>query len=124
MTAEQLAMQEEQQKQSGLGAVVIAKDVVSSIAALAASEVDGVVTYKNETAGRITKRSVANSAKIEVVDGVVSVALSLHIKYNFGVPEVTKKVQEKVKQAIENMTGYEVADVNIKVAGISVPEME
>ena len=37
---------------------------------------------------------------------------------------VTEKVQEKVKAAIENMTGLEVADINIRVAGVEMDNQE
>ena len=42
------------------------------------------------------------------------------LKYDYSIMDVTKKVQEKVKNAVENMTGLEVADVNIKVAGVEM----
>ena len=35
---------------------------------------------------------------------------------------MSEKVQEKVKTAIENMTGLNVMDVNIKIAGVSLEE--
>ena len=56
----------------------------------------------------------------EVLEGVVTVSLALNLKYDYSIMEVTKKVQEKVKNAVENMTGLEVADVNIKVAGVEM----
>ena len=93
------------QNDASLGEVKIADEVVAIIAALAATEVDGVASM----AGNITN---------EV--GVVTVSLALNLKYDYSIMEVTKKVQEKVKNAVENMTGLEVADVNIKVAGVEM----
>ena len=52
----------------------------------------------------------------------VSVDLSLNMKYGYSIPAVSEKVQEKVKTAIENMTGLSVMDVNIKIAGVSLEE--
>ena len=49
-------------------------------------------------------------------------ALISDCKYGYSIKDITTKVQEKVKAAIENMTGLEVADVNIRVAGVDVPE--
>ena len=60
--------------------------------------------------------------KIDVLDGIVTVSLALNMTYGYSIREVTAKVQEKVKSAIENMTALEVADVNIRVAGVVVPE--
>ena len=58
--------------------------------------------------------------RIEVADGVVKVDLSVNVKYGYSIPEMGRKVQEKVKGAIENMTGLSVADVNIRIAGIEM----
>ena len=64
--------------------------------------------------------SLSKGVKVDVLEGVVTVSLALNLKYDYSIMEVTKKVQEKVKNAVENMTGLEVADVNIKVAGVEM----
>ena len=56
--------------------------------------------------------------KVEVNEDKVSVDLSLNVSYNYNIPEVSAKVQEKVKNAIENMTGLTVLEVNIKIASV------
>ena len=55
-----------------------------------------------------------------MLEDVVTVDATLNLKYGYNIKEVSAKVQEKVKVAIENMTGLNVADVNIRVAGIEV----
>lgn len=50
----------------------------------------------------------------------MSVQISLIIEYGCSVPVVTAKVQERVKSAIENMTGLEVTEVKITVAGVNM----
>ena len=57
-----------------------------------------------------------------MLEGVVTVSLALKLKYNYSIVDVTAKVQEKVKSAIENMTGLEVADINIRVAGVEMDD--
>ena len=42
--------------------------------------------------------------------------LYVNVSYNYNIPEVSEKVQERVKNAIENMTGLTVLEVNIKIA--------
>ena len=59
---------------------------------------------------------------MDVLEGVVTVSLALNLKYNYSIVDVTAKVQEKVKSAIENMTGLEVADINIRVAGVEMDD--
>ena len=106
------------------GEVKIADDVVAVIAALAAQEVEGVGTM----AGGIGKTIMAyvgvkkaeKGVRVEVAEGVVRVDLSITIHYGYSIPETSRKVQEKVKSSIENMTGLSVADVNIRVASIEI----
>ena len=112
------------QDDASLGEVKIADEVVAIIAALAATEVDGVASMAgnitNEVIGKLGIKNLSKGVKVDVLEGVVTVSLALNLKYDYSIMEVTKKVQEKVKNAVENMTGLEVADVNIKVAGVEM----
>ena len=112
------------QYDASLGEVKIADEVVAIIAALAATEVDGVASMAgnitNEVIGKLGIKNLSKGVKVDVLEGVVTVSLALNLKYDYSIMEVTKKVQEKVKNAVENMTGLEVADVNIKVAGVEM----
>ena len=112
------------QNDASLGEVKIADGVVAIIAALAATEVDGVASMAgnitNEVIGKLGIKNLSKGVKVDVLEGVVTVSLALNLKYDYSIMEVTKKVQEKVKNAVENMTGLEVADVNIKVAGVEM----
>ena len=116
------------QNDAGKGEVKIADEVVAIIAALAATEVEGVASMAgnitNELISRLGMKNLSKGVKVEVLEGVVTVSLTLNLKYNYSVVEVSGKVQEKVKNAIENMTGLEVADVNIKVAGVEMENQE
>ena len=116
------------QNDAGKGEVKIANEVVAIIAALAATEVEGVASMAgnitNELISRLGMKNLSKGVKVDVLEGVVTVSLTLNLKYNYSVVEVSGKVQEKVKNAIENMTGLEVADVNIKVAGVEMENQE
>lgn len=116
------------QNDAGKGEVKIADEVVAIIAALAATEVEGVASMAgnitNELISRLGMKNLSRGVKVDVLEGVVTVSLTLNLKYNYSVVEVSGKVQEKVKNAIENMTGLEVADVNIKVAGVEMENQE
>ncbi|MGN1023775.1 MAG: Asp23/Gls24 family envelope stress response protein [Lachnospiraceae bacterium] len=111
-----------------IGTVRIADDVVAMIAGYAAQEVDGVA----EMAGNSTQRFFGKSApkrptqgvRVEVADGQVRADLSVIMDYGFNIPATSSKVQARVKQAIENMTGLSVADVNVRIAGIKMPETQ
>ena len=116
------------QNDESLGEVKIADEVVAIIAALAATEVDGVASMAgnitNEVIGKLGIKNLSKGVKVDVLEGVVTVSLALNIKYNYSIVDVTGKVQEKVKNAVENMTGLEVADVNIKVAGVEMEKQD
>ena len=116
------------QNDASLGEVKIADEVVAIIAALAATEVEGVASMAgnitNEVIGKLGIKNLSKGVKVDVLEGVVTVSLALNLKYNYNIMDVTGKVQEKVKNAVENRTGLEVADVNIKVAGVEMEKQD
>ena len=106
------------------GEVRIADEVVAIIAGLAATEVEGVASMAgnitNELVGKLGMKTLSKGVKLTVVDNTVSVVLSLNLEFGFSVPEVSRRVQEKVKAAIENMTGLEVLEVSIQIDGVNI----
>lgn len=116
------------QNDASKGEIKIADEVVAIIAALAATEVEGVASMAgnitNELIGKLGMKNLSKGVKVDVLEGIVTVSLALNLKYNYSIVEVSARVQEKVKNAIENMTGLEVTDVNIKVAGVEMESQE
>ncbi len=115
-------------EKDAIGEVRIADEVVAIIAGLAATEVDGVDSMAgnitNELVGRLGMKNLSKGVKVDVTEEHVSVDLSLNIKYGYNIPDVSEKVQDKVKSAIENMTGLTVLDVNIRIAGVNMAEVK
>ena len=107
-----------------VGEVHIADEVVAIIAGLAATEVEGVASMAgnitNEMVSKLGMKSLSRGVKVTVLEGVVTVDLSLNIEYGKNVLETSRTVQERVKTSIENMTGLEVADVNIHIASVDM----
>lgn len=107
-----------------MGQVQIADEVVAIIAGLAATEVEGVASMAgnitNELVSKLGKKSLSKGIRVKVEDGIVNVNVALNIVYGYSVPKTCKKVQEKVKAAIENMTGLEVEKVDIQIANVSI----
>ena len=105
-----------------LGDVKIADEVVVVIAGIAATEVEGVDSMAgnvtNDLMGRLSGNKMSKGIKVEVNEDKVSVDLSINVSYNYNIPEISAKVQERVKTAIENMTGLTVLEVNIKIASV------
>lgn len=108
------------------GTVKIANDVVAMIAGLAATEVEGVNAMvgniPNELMGKVGMKKQTKGVKVQILNRVVSVDLAVSLEYGFNIPTTCKKLQDKVKAAIETMTGFEVADVNIRIVDIKMAE--
>ena len=108
---------------ANIGTIKIADAVVSTIAGIAALEVEGV----SKLSGGITKESVAKTSKrglskgvsAVIEEGKVTVSISYELLFSYSVKKVSEDIQNKIKQAIETMTGLEVVKVNVVVSGIS-----
>ena len=111
-------------KEDKLGEVHIADEVVAIIAGLAATEVEGVSSMSgnitNELVSKLGMKNLSKGVKVEVSEGVVKVDVALNIAFGYAIPQVSTKVQEKVKAAIENMTGLQVESVNVRIAAVDM----
>lgn len=109
-----------------IGKVQIADEVVAIIAGLAATEVEGVASMAgnitNELVGKLGMKNLSKGVKVDVLENVVCVNLNLNLEYGYSIPETCRKVQDKVKTAIENMTGLQVSDVNISIASVEMEQ--
>ena len=109
---------------NNLGQVQIADDVVAAIAGIAAMEVEGVASMAGNATkdiiSKLGKKTLSKGVSVDILEGVATVAITLNLKYGYNIMDISGKVQEKVKVAVENMTGLTVADVNVRVAGIEV----
>ena len=111
-------------KEDKLGEVKIADEVVAIIAGLASTEVEGVSSMAgnitNELVSKLGMKNLSKGIRVDVSDGVVRVDVALNIAYGYAIPDVSAKVQEKVKSAIENMTGLDVSGVNVRIASVDM----
>ena len=114
------------------GEIKVADEVVAIIAGLAATEVEGVSSMAgnitNELVSKLGMKNLSRGVKVTVLEGVVTVDnevvvdVALNIAYGYSIPEVSTKVQEKVKSAIETMTGLSVATINVRIASVDMGE--
>ena len=109
------------------GYIQIADDVVSSIIGLAVTEVDGV----SKLTGDITRDLVAKLGKNSLSKGVrvifddeenLKVYVSIEFKFGYNIVDVSRAIQEKVKQSLLTMTGLECSTVNVKISSIDFSE--
>ena len=113
-------------KEDKSGTVHVAGEVVAIIAGLAATEVEGVSSMAgnitNEIVSRLGMKNLSKGIQIEIADNEVVVDVALNIAYGYSIPEVSTKVQEKVKSSIETMTGLSVATINVRIASVDMGE--
>lgn len=106
----------------GQGELIIAEEVIQIIAALAATEVEGVDSMAGDTTrewiAKLGIKDLSRGVRADLVDQTVRVEVSVYITYGYSIPKVAEKVQEKVKSSLENMTGLEVLEVNVVIAGV------
>ena len=111
-------------KSDQLGEVKIADEVVAIIAGLATTEVDGVSSMAgnitNEIVSRLGMKNLSKGIQVEVLDNEVKVDVAINIAYGYNIPDISAKVQERIKTTIENMTGLTVALVNVRIASVDM----
>lgn len=110
------------------GTIHISDEVLSTIAAMAIQDVEGVYGLNNNVGAELGMLSKKNTGKgIRVViseDDEVSVDCYIVVLYGHSVVEVAKAVQEAVTTAVESTTGRSVKSVNVSISGISLPKAQ
>ena len=113
---------------NSIGEVQIASDVVSAIAGISAAEVDGVQAMAggsiNDIAGKLGMKNYSKGVRVTIAGDKAAVEISVTLKYGYSIPKTSANVQEKVKSAIENMTGLEVSDVNVSIADVDMQQAD
>ncbi len=111
-------------KADKLGEVKIADEVIAIIAGLATTEIDGVSSMAgnitNEIVSKLGMKNLSKGILVEVFEDEVKVDVAINIAYGYNIPEVSAKVQEKVRSTIESMTGLTVAVVNVRIASVDM----
>jgi uncharacterized alkaline shock family protein YloU len=119
------AMEEQVQNVSNeIGAIKITDEVVAIIAGIAAMEVPGVTSMSGGIAGGIAealgRKNLSKGVKVEVGEKEAAIDLYIIVEYGYRIPEVAWMIQERVKSAVEDMTGLNVVEVNIHIQGVNI----
>ncbi len=111
-----------------LGVVKIADEVVSIIAGLAATEIEGVASMSGGIGGGIAealgRRNFSKGVKVEVGTEEAKIDIFIIVEYGVRIPDVAWDIQESVKNAVGTMTGLNVTHVNVHVQGVHFPKTE
>ena len=103
--------------------IQIAGDVIAVIAGVAVSEVSGVAGMAGGFAGGISevfsgKKNLAKGIKVDKTDGKIKIDVNIIVEYGTRIPDVAFEIQNRVKKAVENMTGMKVEEINVHVQGV------
>ncbi|MCI1931685.1 MAG: Asp23/Gls24 family envelope stress response protein [Clostridia bacterium] len=108
-----------------VGQIQIADEVIAIIAGTAASEVEGVEPVGGMASGGIfSKKNLAKGIKVKVEEGTATIEAEIAVIYGIKITEAAELVQEKIKNAVENMTGLAVDTVNVNVSSIIVNKLK
>lgn len=104
--------------------IKISDDVVAVIAGMAVSEVPGVSSMAGGFAGGISevlsgKKNMSKGIKVEVGEKETKIDVNIIVEYGTRIPDVAFDIQNRVKKAVENMTGLKVLEVNVHVQGVN-----
>ena len=109
--------------------VKISNDVIAVIAGVAVSEVQGVASMSGGFAGGISevlsgKKNLAKGIKVEAGEKEAKIDVNIVVEYGTRIPDVAFEIQNRVKKAVENMTGLKVEEVNVHVQGVNTATVE
>ncbi len=105
------------------GAIFISNEVITSIAAVAAQDVEGVYGLgTGADLNMLKKKNASKDIRVEISENdEISIDCYIIVLYGYSVVDVAKAVQEAVASTVESTTGRVVADVNVSIGGISLP---
>lgn len=109
--------------------IEISNDVIAVIAGVAVSEVQGVASMSGGFAGGISevlsgKKNLAKGIKVEKTENTTKIDVNIIVEYGSRIPDVAFEIQNRVKKAVEGMTGFKVEEVNVHVQGVNTDIMK
>ncbi len=109
--------------------IQISNDVISTIASVAAMEVDGVFALSSSLAENlkdiIYKKGSTKGISVEINENNdLTITVNFIVKYNYKIQDVALNVQNQIVRAVSDMTNYNVSAVNVNVVGVNIPKPE
>lgn len=107
---------------TSLGRVEIAPEVIEVIAGFASAEVDGVASMRGNfatgVAEKLGRKSHGKGIKVELGEEGIVIDVYVIMQFGISIPDVAKRIQDNIRQALFNMTALEVNEINIHVVGV------
>lgn len=111
-----------------MGAIRIADEVISTVAGLAAVDVEGVYSmsggWGTDLVEKLGKKNLGKGIKVEVIEDQTTIDIYIVVEYGYPIPKVAENVQDDVKVAVETMTGLKVNAVNVHIGSVSMKKIE
>lgn len=111
-----------EESRTDFGIIRIHDNVIASIAAVAATEIEGVKAigsnFRIGILEFLEKKSVSAIKVEKDKNAEITILIPLIIKYGFNIPEIANRVQESVRNALEKMTNLSIKDINVSVQGV------
>lgn len=106
--------------------VRISPDVIGIITGIAATEVEGIAGMSggivDGIAEKLGRKDFSKGIKVRLEGEAVSFDLNVVVDYGVRIMETAKKLKQKVRETVEEVTGLTVASINIHVIGINLPK--
>ena len=119
----EIVSQGRQNRKTDLGTIKLRREVISSIAGLAAQEVEGVYgllpSLMSKLGELFGKKNYDAGVRVELGDADAKITLYVIVEYGVNIPEIANSVQDNVRQAIDKMTGIANVEVNVEISGIA-----
>ena len=110
------------ESQTDLGNIKIHKNVIASIASIAAVEIDGVKRVGGDFRSGILEligKKALMAIKVDIdKNDEMRLEVPLVVKYGFNIPDIANKAQENIRNALEKMTNLSIKYININVQAI------
>lgn len=108
-----------------MDSIYVSTEVIRKIVGMTVNRVDGVSGMSAGLVGgiaeRLGQRDLSKGIKVQQFDNQISIDINVIVEYGVKIPEVAEKLQDAVRQAVEETTGYQVTEVNLHVQGIQLP---
>lgn len=105
--------------------VYVSTEVIRKIVGMAINEVDGISGVSAGLVGgiaeRLGQRDLNKGIRVQQFDHQITIDINVIVEYGIKIPEVAEKLQDTVRRAVEETTGYQVNQVNLHVQGIQMP---
>lgn len=108
------------------GSLVISEDVIASIAIAASKDVEGISGFGSKPIKLQNFYKMADTASkaVEVIMTETDIKIHIYIKVSQDakIPVVAEKIQQNIKNAVQNMTGTMVSEVDVTVSTVDLDD--